>query len=51
MAAIFDTFIRLRREAPPPTTAPTADERIGIRDLYAGRDFLHSLVKALASGG
>ena len=25
------------------------DERIGIRDLYAGRDFLHSLVKALAS--
>jgi acetylornithine deacetylase/succinyl-diaminopimelate desuccinylase-like protein len=26
------------------------DERIGIRDLYAGRDFLHSLVKALASG-
>ena len=27
------------------------DERIGIRDLYAGRDFLHALVKALASGG
>ena len=27
------------------------DERIGIRDLDAGRDFLHSLVKALASGG
>ena len=26
------------------------DERIGITDLYAGRDFLHSLVKALASG-
>lgn len=26
------------------------DERIGVRDLYAGRDFLHSLVKALASG-
>ena len=27
------------------------DERIGIRDLYAGRDFLHSLVKALATAG
>lgn len=27
------------------------DERIGIEDLYAGRDFLHRLVKALASGG
>jgi acetylornithine deacetylase/succinyl-diaminopimelate desuccinylase-like protein len=27
------------------------DERIGIKDLYAGRDFLHALVKALASGG
>jgi len=26
------------------------DERMGIRDLYAGRDFLHDLVKALASG-
>ncbi len=26
------------------------DERIGIRDLYAGRDFLHNLVKVLASG-
>jgi acetylornithine deacetylase/succinyl-diaminopimelate desuccinylase-like protein len=24
------------------------DERIGVKDLYAGRDFLHSLVKALA---
>ena len=24
------------------------DERIGIRDLYAGRDFLHELVKVLA---
>jgi acetylornithine deacetylase/succinyl-diaminopimelate desuccinylase-like protein len=27
------------------------DERIGIKDLYAGREFLHALVKALASGG
>jgi acetylornithine deacetylase/succinyl-diaminopimelate desuccinylase-like protein len=25
------------------------DERIGVKDLYAGRDFLHALVKALAS--
>jgi acetylornithine deacetylase/succinyl-diaminopimelate desuccinylase-like protein len=25
------------------------DERIGIKDLYAGRDFLHALVRALAS--
>jgi acetylornithine deacetylase/succinyl-diaminopimelate desuccinylase-like protein len=27
------------------------DERIGSRDLDAGRDFLHNLVIALASGG
>ena len=26
------------------------DERMGVKDLYAGRDFLHSLVKALSTG-
>jgi acetylornithine deacetylase/succinyl-diaminopimelate desuccinylase-like protein len=26
------------------------DERIGVKDLYAGREFLHRLVRALASG-
>lgn len=26
------------------------DERIGVKDLDAGRDFLHGLVKALAAG-
>jgi acetylornithine deacetylase/succinyl-diaminopimelate desuccinylase-like protein len=26
------------------------DERIGVNDLYAARDFLHALVKSLASG-
>jgi acetylornithine deacetylase/succinyl-diaminopimelate desuccinylase-like protein len=27
------------------------DERIGVKELYGGREFLHRLVKALASGG
>src|SRR5262249_31829423 len=27
------------------------DELIGVKALYAGRDFLHALVKSLASGG